>query len=87
MISAPLSGASWSASDNALARAATRAVSIAFNTAGVQRPSNENTNGSLRQYLPKGTDLSGWTADQLHFIEAMQRWARHQRPPMIRDVH
>jgi IS30 family transposase len=33
-----------------------------------QRASNENTNGLLRQYFPKGTDLSRWSAEEVQAV-------------------
>jgi len=35
-----------------------------------QRGSNENTNGLLRQYFPKGTDLAGYHPEYLEYVAA-----------------
>ena len=41
-----------------------------------QRPTNENTYGLLRQYFPKGTDLSGYSEEDLDYIA----WEMNDRP-------
>jgi IS30 family transposase len=35
-----------------------------------QRGTNENTNGLLRQYFPKGTDLARWNAEEIDAVAA-----------------
>ena len=44
-----------------------------------QRPSNENTNGLLRQYFPKGTDLTRWSAGEIAAVAT----TLNQRPRKV----
>jgi IS30 family transposase len=46
-----------------------------------QRPTNENTNGLLRQYFPKGTDLSRWSREDLQAVQT----AINSRPRKVLD--
>lgn len=46
-----------------------------------ERGTNENTNGLLRQYLPKGTDLAEVTPEQLHACV----WQLNHRPRKCLD--
>jgi len=48
-----------------------------------QRGSNENTNGLLRQYFPKGTDLSIHAAEALRTVQERL----NNRPRKILDWH
>ena len=50
-----------------------------------QRGTNENTNGLLRQYFPKGTDLSRWSTEEIeavaHALNTRPRKALGWRTP------
>lgn len=58
------------ANHTAVAQAARIAIYFCDPHSPWQRATNENTNGLLRQYFPKSTDLSGYHHDYLEFVAA-----------------
>ena len=56
------------AEHEAMASALDAQVFFAHPYASWERGINENTNGLIRQYFPKGTDLRGITQEQVQFV-------------------
>ncbi|WP_038126719.1 IS30 family transposase [Thiomicrorhabdus sp. Milos-T2] len=56
------------AEHKAMAEALDAQVFFAHPYASWERGINENTNGLIRQYFPKGTDLRGITQEQVQFV-------------------
>jgi len=55
-----------------------------------QRSSNENTNGLLRQYMPKGTDPTKHSANELRKVPAKPQWTSARDPRLhdtVTEVH
>ena len=51
-----------------------------------QRGTNENTNGLLRQYFPKGTDLSRWNVQEIEAVAAAHAQLAAAKDPRMEDT-